>query len=281
MKKIFEYTNYRQYLADFFEESKKSDPKFSHRYLAAKLGLVTPNLFWLIIKGKRNLSRSMSARLVKYLRLTKRRANYFIAMVGFLQAKKHEEKDRFFSRMIEMRKPFHIARLDAQHYEYYSTWYNPVIRELVTYPDFNGDFRAMGLKVSPPVSELQARNSVELLLRLGMLRKKNGRYVQTDPVVSTGPEVNSLAVINFHRQMSYLAASSYDRCKRDQHNISSVTMNISNNKFKQLVRETNDFRRRVMALQDPGGKNTKVYHINIQVFPVTRVPSKRWHKRKK
>jgi uncharacterized protein (TIGR02147 family) len=275
MKNIFEYTNFREYLADFFEESKKTDSLFSHRYLASRLGLSTPNLIWLIIKGKRNLSESVCDRLIKYLRLTKRRANYFRTMVDFLQSKKHEQKDRYFSRMIELRKPFKVNRLDAQHYEYYTNWYNPVVRELVTCPDFNGNFRELGLKVSPPVPEQQARNSVDLLLRLGMLRKKGGRYVQTAPVVSTGPEVKSLAVVNYHRQMSCLASSSYDRCKGDEHNISSVTMSMSRNKFKQLVRETSDYRRKVMALQDPCGKETKVFQVNIQIFPVSRVPVKR------
>jgi uncharacterized protein (TIGR02147 family) len=70
--------------------------------------------------------------------------------------------------------------------------------------------------------------------------------------------------------MSLLAGSSYDRCKGDDHNITSVTMSMSRDKFKQLVRETNDYRRKVMALQDPGGKDTKVYQINIQAFPVSR-----------
>jgi hypothetical protein len=30
-----------------------------------------------------------------------------------------------------------------------------------------------------------------------------------------------------------------------------------------------------MALQDPGGNDTKVYQVNIQIFPVSRVPKKR------
>jgi uncharacterized protein (TIGR02147 family) len=270
MKQIFEYTNFREYLSDFYEESKKTDPSFSHRYLAARLDLSTPNLIWLVMKGKRNLTRSVCDRLLKYLRLTRRRANYFRAMVGFLQSKKHEQKDRYFSQMIEMRKPFKVKKLDVQHYEYYSNWYNTVIRELVTYPDFTGDYRILGTQVLPAVSEQQARNSVKLLTRLGMLRKKGGRYTQTAPVISTGSEVKSLAVVNYHRQMSLLAGSSYDRCKGDDHNITSVTMSMSKDKFKQLVRETNDYRRKVMALQDPGGKDTKVYQINIQAFPVSR-----------
>jgi uncharacterized protein (TIGR02147 family) len=270
MKQIFEYTNFREYLSDFYEELKKTAPRFSHRYLAARLGLSTPNLIWLVMKGKRNLTRSVCDRLLKYLRLTRRRANYFRAMVGFLQSKKHEQKDRYFSQMIEMRKPFKVKKLDVQHYEYYSNWYNTVIRELVTYPDFTGDYRILGAQVLPAVSEQQARNSVKLLTRLGMLRKKGGRYTQTAPVISTGSEVKSLAVVNYHRQMSLLAGSSYDRCKGDDHNITSVTMSMSRDKFKQLVRETNDYRRKVMALQDPGGKDTKVYQINIQAFPVSR-----------
>lgn len=274
MKNVVEYTNFREYLADFFEYSKKRYPLFSHRRLASSLHLSTPNLIWLVMRGKRNLSVKVCNRLIKYLRLSKRRAAYFRAMVNFLQSTKHEERERYFSRMMQMRKPFGVKKLDVQHYEYYATWYNPVIRELVTYPDFRGNLHRLGWQVSPPISWHQARDSVKLLLRLKMILKKGNRYVQTDSVISTSPEVKSLAVNNYHRQMAYNAASSYDRCKKDENNITSVTMSISRNKFQQLVNETNDYRRRVMALHDQASKDTKVYQINIQIFPVSRVPTR-------
>jgi uncharacterized protein (TIGR02147 family) len=275
LKSIFEYTNFREFLADFFEESKKTNPLFSHRYLASRLSLSTPNLIWLVIKGKRNLTDDVRDRLIRFLRLTKRKALYFGTMIDFLQAKTHEEKDRCFLRMMEMRRPFGANVIDERHYEYYSNWYNPVIRELVTSPDFKEDFRELGLRISPPISQSQARNSVELLLKLRMVRKSGGRYTQTNAVVTTGPEVKSLAVINYHRQMSSLAASSFDRCKSNERNITSVTLSISADKLNRLVKEANDFRARVVSLMEPCRKGAKVFQVNVQIFSLTREPSKR------
>jgi uncharacterized protein (TIGR02147 family) len=275
MKNIFEYTNYREYLKDFFEESKKSDRLFSHRYLAERLGLSTPNLIMLIMQGKRNLTPDVCRRLAKFLRLKIRQRRYFENMVAFLNAKKHSEKNEYFSRMIKLRHVLKIKNIMEQHYEYYANWYNPVIRELVTYPDFKGDYRELGKKVSPPVSEDEARQSVKLLQKLGMIRKKAGRYVQTVQLISTGTEVRSIAVVNYHRAMADLAASSYDRCKKDEHNITSVTLSMAKENLFQLVRETNNYRQRLMALAQNGSKSTKVYQVNIQIFPVSRTPRKK------
>jgi uncharacterized protein (TIGR02147 family) len=275
MKTIFEYTNYREFLRDFFEESKREDPRFTHRYLAERLGLSTPNLIWLVMQGKRNLTPDVGAKLAGFLRFTIRQRRYFEAMVGFLNAKRHEEKNEYFSRMIEVRHALKIKDIAERLYDYYTNWYNPVIRELVTYSDFRGDYKELGKKVSPPVSESEARQSVRLLLKLGMLRKKAGRYVQTEPLVGTAAEVRSTAVVNYHRTMAQLAASSYDRCKTDEHNITSVTLSMTKEHLFRLARETTDYRKRLMALAQNGSLKTKVYQVNIQIFPVSRTPRKR------
>jgi uncharacterized protein (TIGR02147 family) len=275
MQQIFEYTNYRVFLRDIFEESKRKNPAFTHRYLADKLGLLTPNLILLIMQGKRSLTLDMSRRLAEWLKLTVRQRHYFEAMVAFLNAKKHEDKNEAFSRMSKFRHVLKIKNIVDQHYEYYSNWYNPVIRELVTYPDFKGDYKSLGKRVSPPVSEYEARQAVKLLLKLGMIKKKGGRYIQTETLITTGPEVKSIAVVNYHRTMARLAESSYDRCKGDEHNITAVTLSMTKENLFQLERETTDYRRRLIAFAQVGSKKTKVYQVNIQIFPVSRMPKKR------
>src|SRR5271157_5060046 len=123
LKSIYEYTNFREYLSDVFEDSKKRNLLFSHRYLASKLDLSTPNLIWLVIRGKRNLTSNIRNRLIKFFKLSKRRAVYFRAMVDFLQAKAHEEKDRLFFKLMVLRRPYKTDRLEVRQYEYYSHWY--------------------------------------------------------------------------------------------------------------------------------------------------------------
>jgi uncharacterized protein (TIGR02147 family) len=114
-----------------------------------------------------------------------------------------------------------------------------------------------------------------------MIRKIGHKYVQSDSVVTTGPEVKSLAVINYHRHMSALASSSFDRCKSDERNITSVTLSITRDKLKQLVKETNTYRAKVIELMEPARKDTKVYQVNIQIFSVSREPSNRRFNRRK
>jgi uncharacterized protein (TIGR02147 family) len=275
MKNIFEYTNYREYLKDFFEESKKKNPAFTHRYLSKSLGLSTPNLVWLVMRGKRNMTLDLCKKLGIFLKHTIREQRYFKTMALFQNSKDHEERNEYFSEMLKLRHIFKIKNIEDEQFQYFSNWYNLVIRELVTYPDFKGNYADLGKMVSPPVSEPQARESVKLLLRLGMIKKKAGRYVQTEPLIGTAPEVKSTAIVNYHRTMAGLAASSYDRSEPDEHNITAVTLSMTKEKFVQLTRETTDYRKRVMALAQDGSKKTKVYQVNIQIFPVSK-PPKKW-----
>jgi len=63
MKPILSYLNYREFLSDYFVELRKKDARFSHRFLAARLGISMPNPFLMVMQGKRKLSSNLSSRL--------------------------------------------------------------------------------------------------------------------------------------------------------------------------------------------------------------------------
>jgi uncharacterized protein (TIGR02147 family) len=150
MISIFRYTDYRRYLADYFADRKKRDAKFSHRYLCRRLGLTAPNFIMMVMQGKRNLTRALAFSLSKELGHGEKETEYFEALVGFMQARTIREKDACFSRMAAMRRGRDVDKIEESQYEYYSNWYNLVVRELVTYPDFKGDFNWLARKVRPP-----------------------------------------------------------------------------------------------------------------------------------
>jgi len=270
MKQIFEYTSFQEYLADFFAESKRRHPGFSHRVLAARLGISMPNLVLLIIQGKRKMSSNLCARLARAMGLHRREAAYFESMVGFMQSRNHDEKTKYFLQMLKIRRSLRLKKIDERQYEYYSTWYNPVIRELVTYPEFRGDYKWLARKLSPPITTEQARASVDLLVRLGLVDRTGRKYRQRRALISTGPEVNSLAIVNFHRSTARLAAGSYDRNPKNEHNITGVTLTMTKAHFDEMVEEISDFRKRALALADTAQSGSRVYQLNIQLFPVSK-----------
>ncbi len=271
MPNIFEYTNFREYLKDFFNEEKKDNPVFSHRHLARKLGLSTPNLILLIMQGKRNLTRTVRYTLSKYLKLSNKESKYFTSMILFMQAKTHDEKNIHFMQMLDLRKNLKIGKMEEHQFEYYSNWYNPVIRELVTHPDFNyDDYNWLAKSIIPSISPAQAKRSVELLLRLALIKKKGNGYIQTDSLISTGPEVNSLAVVNFHKKTAELAKESFDRFTLKERTVTSCTVNFTEEHFNELKREIADLRQKALSLAMDLNNSTRVYQMNIHLFPLTK-----------
>ena len=267
---IYGYNDFRKYVKDCLVDAKKDNPAFTHRFLARKLGLFTSNLIMLVTQGKRNLSPTVRFKLSAVLKHTRKEAQYFEHMVGFLQSKTHDERDMHYAAMLAKKRSIKTAALEKQQYDYYTNWYNPVVRELVTSPDFKGNYKVLGKSVSPSITQEQARRSIELLLDLGLIKKNGKRYVQTDPLVSTGPVVDSIAVANFHRKTARLAAESFDRHTRKERTITSCTITLSEDHFEMLKREIADLRKKALELaEEPVGSN-RVYQMNMQLFPVSK-----------
>ena len=75
--RIFEYTDYRKYLADFFLQKKAHTPAYSHRVFARQAGLSSPSHFLMIIKGERNLSMKTIEKFAEGMKLSKKERRYF------------------------------------------------------------------------------------------------------------------------------------------------------------------------------------------------------------
>jgi len=268
---IFRYTDYRAYLRACFDECKKSDPKFSHRYLCRRLGLAAPNFIMLVMQGKRSISRSLTFRISREFRHTAREAEYFENMVGFAQAKAVDEKDRCFTRMAALRKTTNVEKIDEDQYKYYSNWYNLVVRELVTSPEFKGDYNWLARNVRPAITPSQAKRSIELLLKLGLVKKKNNGFVHSSAMISTGPDVTSLAVANFHKTMAGKAAEAVNAVRKEDRDMTACTVSISRKGFDGIKEAVAECRKRVLSVAEADEPVDRVYQVNFQVFPVSKI----------
>lgn len=270
MNSIFTYTNYREYLKAAFAEKKKTDKKFSHRQFTKKLGLVTSNFMLLVMQGKRNLNPGLCFKVAEVFKLTHREALYLENMVNLAQAKNNNEKNVYLKRMMALRKNLKISKIDEWQYEYYSNWYNPVIRELICSPNFKGDLIQLSRRLIPSISLTQVKKSVELLLKLKMIKKENGAFIQTSEFISTGPEVNSVAVANFHLAMGRLALDALEHVPKTERNMTASTVFISQNTYEIIKERIEELRQEILTFADADKNADRVYQANFQLFPVSR-----------
>ena len=270
MNPLFEYMNFRDYLRDYYDEKKKEHAFYSFRLFSQKAGFSSPNFFKLVIDGKRNLSKESVFKFSKALGHTKKEADYFENLVFFNQSKTLEEKNAYLSNLMKVRGKSDPKKIEESEYSYYSDWYNPVIRELVIAMDFKENFKKLGQSVVPAISADEARRSVRLLLDLGFIQKsESGIYSRTSAILTTGPQVRSIAIANYHKVMMQRASESIERFPAQQRDITSLTLSVSEEAFAAIIAKLQDFRKEVLELSETDEQRRKVVQLNMQLFPLS------------
>jgi uncharacterized protein (TIGR02147 family) len=267
---IFEYTDYRKYLKDYYDEMKQDTPYFSFRYFSKLAGFTSPNYLKLIIDATRNLSAKAIAKFIKALKLSAKEARYFRVMVMMNQAPTTEEKDYYLRQILKNKVYKTLKPLTQAQYEYYSHWYHIPLRELVGRSDFKNDPKWIAHQFTPSITESQVKEGFTVLEKLGLIEKTNeGSFKQSEQAVSTGDEVTSLAVMNYHRKMIQMGMESMDRFQGADRDISALTLGVkkqSLGKIKQLIQE---FRKELIAISnEEGAEFEDIVQVNFQMFPL-------------
>jgi len=270
MRDIFGYLNCRDFLRDFYQEQKAANPAFSYQYFARKAGFRSKSFLPHVIEGTRNLSREAVFKLRPALKLSDKAFAYFCDLVAFTQAVGPEERKHHLQRLLSYNARNPARVLLRSQYEFYAEWYHNTVRLLVTMGPFDGNYGRLARQLSPPITPRQARASVRLLLRLGLIRKTTNGYEQTDSHLTTGDEVRSVAVSRFHNQSLELAKRSIDATPSSERDVSCLVVDLSSDGFQRVKSEVQAFRKRLVALADSDKSPSRVYHIGFQLFPTTQ-----------
>lgn len=262
------FLNYREYLRAYFEYQKKVNRYFSHAFFARKAGFKSRTFILKVMKGEKGLSRVSIYQVANALSLGKKEQDYFNLLVLFNDSKSIEERSFFFNQLKSMNKDSSSALLVNDQYQYFNNWYNAVVREIVTYTDFQGDYKKLGNMVFPRITAKKAKESVELLLRLRLIAKKDGKLVQTNTVITTGDEVYSIAVRNFQKENLLLASEALEKLDNEK-DISTITFGTNLEGYRQIKREVIGFRKRLLGIMAEHNNLDRVYQLNFQLFPLS------------
>jgi len=269
MPNIFDFLDYREYLEAFYKNKKASNRAFSYQLFADTAGFKSKSFIKLVIDGKKNLSPESAKKINKVLRLGDKSFSYFIDLIAFSRCRTIQERNYHFEKLMQYNKRSIGRTVLIQQYGLYSKWYYGAIRELAVAIRFNDDFELLGKMLKPPISARKTREAVNTLLKLGLIHKKEGRYIQADPVITTGDEVRSLAVANFHTRNLALAANAIDTVESCARDISCLVLGLSDSGFQQIKDEIRKFRKKLLSIAGNETSINRVYHINFQAIPVS------------
>ena len=270
MKDVLEYTNYRQYIADYYAE-KKAKSAFTWQVLTRAAGFSSPVYLKYVSEGRFNLSEDAAARVASAMGLENYELDYFCEMVKFDHAKKDEEKKAIFNKMLAIADIHKVRIIEGDSFRYFESWKNPVLRELA--PAMPGARPlALAKACRPEVTAAEVSESLNFLLKSNFLQKdENGNYVQTEKSITTGPmDVTPLAVRGMHRQMGEFALDAIEGVSQDERHFSGLTLGVTRRAYDEIVQEIAAFRKKIIAIATRDDETDEVYRLNVQFFPMTK-----------
>ena len=245
MKPIVEYSDFRQYMRDYYEERKRRSV-FSWREFSKLAGFTSSSYMKVVCDGKSKLSR-----------VGVERTGQAMGLVGF--------EMEYFRAMVDHK----VRVLEGDLFEFYDSWHNPVVRELAPLmPGATpGDIAKM---CCPEVTAADVQKSLNFLTRAGLLKRAGkDAFMQAETSIVGTPDATRLALRGMHGQMSRLAAPAVN-LPVDERHFSGVTMGLSRRSYERIASLIDEFRRQVIAVAAEDKDIEQVYRLNLQLFPLSK-----------
>jgi uncharacterized protein (TIGR02147 family) len=266
---IKDYLNYREYLRNYYELKKNEGVGFSYTVFANQAGFKSRNFLRDVINGNKNLSSESVFKVQNVLKLGKKDFKYFNALVQYNQASDEEEKSHCFDVVMSMAGNHEVWRVRREQFEFYSRCFHNSLREFLRF--HIGPVSAEGLSniLRADVSPKEVKHSLELMCDLGLLRQEGDSYTPVNEAITTGDEVLSQAIMDFHKENLRLAGRSLIDVDAKERDVSCLVLGVSDQSFAKIKEKMQAFRKEIAALSDAEASPDRVIHVAMQAFPTT------------
>lgn len=267
---IYAYYNYRKYLQDYYDYRKSEQRYFSYRVFARKAGYSSSGFYLDLVQGRKSLTPQMVKKFALALGLDEKETRYFQLMVDFTHASTPKSKQQVFDKMSEL-LPRAVKTLAKNQQEYYSKWYYVAVRESLSVLNINdSNIQEVALFLSPRITLPQAKQSIQLLLQLGLIEMQNGFYRSVNKTVTSGRDVAPLLVHQFQKQMIDLGKEALDNYTTTRRNISTTTMSVSADGLERIIRKIDMFQKEIIDIVHSDSGETMLCELNVQFFPISK-----------
>ncbi len=279
---IFGYTNFRKYIKDYYEMNSRVDSRFSYQFLADKGGFDNRVIVYRIIENKvKKLSTEYCIRLSKAFNHTLREAEYFGYLFDLDQIKNEEKRLAVEKKMREITDGNNVKikmiKKDKCHEAFYAELYHSVIRALIgiTYP-FKDEYAQLCRRSLLPITENEARESVELLERIGFIDKNDdGTYkLITEENIKTSREYTQKYKDDLNmKYMDVVKMLIRQHTPSTAKLFKSKVVGISEHTYREICTMAEEFGNKVDRMVQNENSSDRVYFYQFTFIPLTKIDS--------
>jgi uncharacterized protein (TIGR02147 family) len=258
--------DYRSQLQSELRRRQVVNPRFSMRAFARTLGL-SPAFLSKLLRGQKGLSTRNALAIADRLGYSDDETARFCQLVQLSAIRDSRLRDRIEAGSEGGRDRHDFVPLGLDEFHSIADWHHYAILELLETRDARSEAGWIAARLG--IRRDEAESALERLTRLGLIVERRGRLVKAERYVATPSEIPSGALREFHTQQLELAKRALGERAIGERDITGVTIAIDPAKLEEAKAEVRRFRRRLARLLDGSGP-TEVYHLAIQLYPLSR-----------
>lgn len=271
---IFAYNDFKLYLKDFYTYMHNIDKKFSKSFICKELGLPNSRSYFQDVLNGKFVSHVKVPLFIKLLGLQKEECQFFRTLVNYNQAVDDpQEREMLFEQLISLNHSPHKI-MSSIEFSYYKEWFHSVIRAVLYIIDFkkDGDYLKLARQIFPPLTESQARTSVNLLLNLGLIsQNKSGFLKPTDKIITTGSYAKDELIKQYQLKSLDVAKEAILKNQNQDQRVITKMMTISQNSFNRILKLVEKFNAEITSIvHKDESEADRVYQMDIVLIPISK-----------
>lgn len=264
---VLGYLDYRVYLKDWYDARKRREKGFSYRVLAREVGYRSHAFFSLVLQRRSNISMEVAMGFADCIGLQGREREYFLLLVSCNQEEEPSQRQIMFRRLQELNGT-PATRLREDQDAFLASWRHAALREMLGIDPFQGGEAQWGERMIPPATAREIRESLDLLLALGLAHRTARGIVRTDPRLVTGTAYAESATRGFMRQVHELGGEAMERFPRSERHHGWATLSVSAATLETMRAELRALVQRFLTLAEKDASPDRVMQLNLELFPL-------------
>lgn len=275
------YSDFRQYLKDFYEFKRRETAgdlrPYSYATFSASADIRSPNYLKMIIEGQRNLSGEMVKKFAKALGLNKDDTEEFAALVSYGQCTDPLERNQHLKALSELRalRQLKSGEIKADAFEKVPNWITWVLYALADQKDAIFDYDRLFEILKGKALKDDIRRSLGRMVQAGDLtiNPETGEIDKGRELMSGSEDIPVALVRKLQSELIYLALEALYQEDPHDREFGAMTVALTEEEFEQLKFELRQFRKRWfkdISVRRKQAKGDRVVQLNIQLFPLTR-----------
>jgi len=269
---VSQFLHYRDWLRALYTSIKSQHETYTYIQFADDLGFSKTNVLRLVITGNRPLTAKAGEKISRALNMTGGAKKYWATLVAYNGERSPSMRDRYFSKLMELKAEQQPHELDPLQAEYFSEWYHPVVREMTALKAFDGTPEWIRDNLQFTLRLDQVRQSLDVLTKLKIIcfDAEAGRFVRSLAEIRTDSEVDSIAVIRYHQKMIEMGKESITTVDETRRDVRALTMALSEKSIILLKGKIEQWINEMAQMEIGDGDPDQVIQINVQMFPFTK-----------